>query len=62
MQIHKTEWRKIARFRDMISHRYEYIDVLALWEAVTIEVPELKKECISIMREFGTEFSPNRSV
>lgn len=36
-----VEWRKIARFRDLVIHHYFAIDNQIVWDIVTHKVPEL---------------------
>ena len=35
------EWRKIARFRDLVIHHYFAIDNSIIWDVVESKVPEL---------------------
>ena len=35
-------WRDISRFRDRIVHHYFSIDLVVIWEIVTIHLPPLK--------------------
>lgn len=36
-----VEWRKIARFRDIVVHHYFAIDNQIVWDIVTTKVPDL---------------------
>jgi len=46
-----TEWSDIAKLRDVISHRYEGINLRLIWEMITSDVPSLKRDCESILTE-----------
>jgi uncharacterized protein with HEPN domain len=37
----EIEWRRIARFRDMLIHHYFRVDAQIVWEVATVKVPEL---------------------
>ena len=40
-QYPTVEWRKIARFRDLVIHHYFGIDNQIVWDVVENKVPEL---------------------
>jgi len=46
-----TEWSDIAKLRDIITHKYEGIDLRIIWEIITSDVPPLKRDCESILAE-----------
>ncbi|MCL1979148.1 MAG: DUF86 domain-containing protein [Methanomassiliicoccaceae archaeon] len=50
-----VQWRKIAGFRDIIAHKYGEVDTEDLWIAITIEVPELKESCESILADINSD-------
>ncbi len=44
-----TEWRGLAKFRDIIAHRYGTIDLKIVWSTVNDIVPDLLEQCQEIM-------------
>jgi uncharacterized protein with HEPN domain len=49
----EVSWNKIARFRDVLAHRYGNIDLPALWTISSKLIPELMKQCIAILEKGG---------
>lgn len=48
------EWRKIARFRDIVIHHYFAIDNQIVWDIVENKVPELLTQ-LSAAEQKATE-------
>lgn len=46
----ETDWKKIAGFRDVLTHVYFGIKPTILWDSATNNVPDLKKEIRRILR------------
>jgi uncharacterized protein with HEPN domain len=44
------EWRKIARFRDIVIHHYFAVDEQIVWDVVRNKVPELLDQLLQIPR------------
>jgi len=47
----KMPWRDIKALRNMAAHAYGNIDMEVLWVIATVNVPELKSYCDSIIAE-----------
>jgi uncharacterized protein with HEPN domain len=46
-ELHPTiEWRKIARFRDVVIHHYFAVDEQIVWDIVQNKVPELLDQLV----------------
>jgi Uncharacterized conserved protein len=46
-----VEWSDIAKFRDMLSHNYEGVNLFQVWKTIKREVTPLKEECESILND-----------
>ena len=38
----EIEWKKVARFRDVIVHHYFKVDLEVVWDVVTNRLPEIE--------------------
>jgi uncharacterized protein with HEPN domain len=45
----KIPWSQIKALRNVVAHNYGKIDDESLWETITIDIPELKEYCLSIL-------------
>jgi uncharacterized protein with HEPN domain len=43
-----VEWRKIARFRDLVIHHYFAVDEQIVWDIVQNKIPELLNRLSSL--------------
>lgn len=42
-------WTQIKALRNVVAHNYGRIDVESLWETITLDIPQLKDYCSSII-------------
>jgi len=47
----EVSWNKIAKFRDVLAHRYSGIDLPTVWTISSKLVPELLTQCLAIMKK-----------
>jgi len=43
-------WNQIKALRNVVAHNYGKIDDESLWETITVDIPELKEYCLSILQ------------
>ncbi len=49
----KTRWRKFARLRNIIGHKYSIVSKEIIWDVVTKALPEFKKDIKDILMALG---------
>jgi uncharacterized protein with HEPN domain len=47
----EVSWSSIAKFRDVLAHRYGSIDLSAVWTIASVHIPILKEQCIMIFEK-----------
>ena len=47
----EVEWRRLAAFRNVVTHEYLGIDIDRTWAAVQISVPLLKEQAQAMLHE-----------
>ncbi len=47
----EVEWKSIAAFRNVLVHDYLGIDIDRIWQAVSRDIPELKKSIEKMLEE-----------
>jgi len=50
-----TDWRAIKDFRNFMAHDYFGIDNNIVWSAINYNLPQLKKDFESLIKETNTE-------
>ncbi|MBS3093531.1 DUF86 domain-containing protein [Candidatus Pacearchaeota archaeon] len=46
-----VKWRKLAKLRNIISHKYSMVNKEIIWDVITNTLPDLKKEIAHILNE-----------
>ncbi|MBQ9875365.1 MAG: DUF86 domain-containing protein [Thermoguttaceae bacterium] len=49
----ETHWRSIVCMRNIVVHDYERLDFVTVWDAITNDVPALKKSIKEILSKEG---------
>ncbi len=47
-QYNEFDWKAVIGFRNIVAHRYEYLDRARIWEIIIEDVPKLRSICIEI--------------
>jgi uncharacterized protein with HEPN domain len=50
----EIDWKKIAKFRDLVSHHYEHVDCEIVYDICKMHIPKLK-ELVQKMRNLLSE-------
>lgn len=48
-QYPQVEWKNAARFRDIVAHKYETLNMLDVYETVTKDFPEMRLQIKKIL-------------
>lgn len=51
----EVEWRAIARFRNVLVHDYLGLDLVRVWNIVTVNLPVLKQQVEAIQASLSTD-------
>lgn len=49
-QAPEIPWGRMARFRDLLIHAYDRVDLTVVWQTIEIRVPELLQQVQAFMR------------
>lgn len=49
----ETEWERIGAFRNVLVHDYLGVDLERVWDVITRNVPELKRQVLAILTELN---------
>ena len=52
-QYPEVPWRRLAGFRDVLSHEYPSVDVEEVWNIVERHLPSLKQQLEAIVKGIG---------
>ena len=47
----QVEWKNAARFRDIVAHKYETLNISDVYETVTKDFPEMKSQIKKILKK-----------
>lgn len=48
-------WRAIAGMRDRVIHGYDAVDLVAVWQTVSVDIPRLRGSLAPLAREPGPD-------
>jgi len=51
----EIEWKKVARFRDIVVHHYFKVDLEVVWDIVQNRLPEMKMTVGEMLIEIATQ-------
>jgi len=51
-------WNMIVGLRNIIAHDYFMLDLVAVWEIATKNVPELEEKLLAYLKSNGTSYIP----
>jgi uncharacterized protein with HEPN domain len=60
-QYPQVPWRKVAAMRDYLSHGYDDIQYVTLWDALRLHVPDLEATVVQMLKDLDGGVPPQTS-